>query len=132
MFLSPTTEREILLIFNNLRSSAPGWDNIALFFIKPIITVILPQLVYILNLSFQQGVDPLEIKIARVKPLFKADNPNLFSNYRHDYQFGFREHHSTSLALTILNHRISSSFENRHFLPTMRKHMRLCKWVTLV
>ena len=55
MFLSPTTEREILLIFKNL-------SNIALFFIKPIITVILPQLVYILNLSFQQGVVPFRDK----------------------------------------------------------------------
>ena len=142
IFLNPTTEMETLRIFSDLRVSAPGWDNISLTLIKPIVNYILPQLVHIFNLSFQQGVVPSETKIARVKPLYKSDNPNLFCNYRpisilpifskvfeklihkrlitfftendiiYDHQFGFRERHSTSLALTFLNHRISSSFEN--------------------
>ena len=142
IFLNPTTEMETLRIFSDLRVSAPGWDNISLTLIKPIVNYILPQLVHIFNLSFQQGVVPSETKIARVKPLYKSDNPNLFCNYRpisilpifskvfeklihkrlitfftendiiYDYQFGFRERHSTSLALTFLNHRIASSFEN--------------------
>ena len=142
IFLNPTTKMETLRIFSDLRVSAPGWDNISLTLIKPIVNYILPQLVHIFNLSFQQGVVPSETKIARVKPLYKSDNPNLFCNYRpisilpifskvfeklihkrlitfftendiiYDYQFGFRERHSTSLALTFLNHRIASSFEN--------------------
>ena len=85
-----------------------------------------------MNLSLEQGIVPLELKIARVVPLFKADDPEKFSNYRpvsilpifskileklmysrilafitknnilFDYQFGFREGYSTNLALSYL------------------------------
>ena len=43
---------------------------------------LLGPLQHIINLSFVEGVVPREIKIAKVKPLFKADDPHVFNNYR--------------------------------------------------
>ena len=78
------------------------------------------------------GVFPDTLKIANVVPLFKKEDPLLFSNYRHvsllctlskvsekimynrvieffneheilfKYQFGFRQSYSTYLAMTVL------------------------------
>ena len=82
------------------------------------------------------------MKIARVVPLFKADDQSLFTNYRpvsvlpsfskfleriiynrlYDYltnlhilcdnQFGFRKNHSTTLALIDLHEKISSAIDH--------------------
>ena len=106
---------------------------------------LLRPLEYIINLSFAEGVVPTEIKIAKVKPLFKAEDPHLFTNYRpisilpivskvfeklvhkrlnryleyhnilYTNQFGFREKHSTELALISLNNFITNSFEKKDF-----------------
>ena len=84
------------------------------------------------NLSFTQGIFPKDLKIAMVSPLYKAKDPMIFSNYRpisllssfskileklmsnrllnflnncdklNKYQFGFRNNHSTYMALVIL------------------------------
>ncbi len=84
------------------------------------------------NLSLEQGVFPNELKLAKVTPIFFLNDPTLFANYRpvsvlsffsktleklmykriltyignnnilFDKQFGFREGHSTSHALTVL------------------------------
>ena len=43
---------------------------------------IVPPLVYIINLLLSTGVFPESLKIAKVIPFFKADDPTLFSNYR--------------------------------------------------
>jgi hypothetical protein len=37
---------------------------------------------YIINLSITTGIVPDNIKVAKVIPIFKKDNPAMFSNYR--------------------------------------------------
>ena len=94
-----------------------------------------------MKLSIAQGVVLDQIKIARVVPLFKADDQSLFTNYRpvsvlpsfskfperiiynrlYDYltnlhilcdnQLGFRKNHSTTLALIDLHEKISSAID---------------------
>ena len=95
-----------------------------------------------MNLSISNGIVPDQMKIARVVPLFKADDQSLFTNYRPvsvlpsfsklleriiynrlldylailhiicDNQFGFRKNHSTTLALINLHDKISSALDN--------------------
>ena len=36
---------------------------------------------HIFNLSITSGIVPIELKIARVVPLFKRDDKSMFSNY---------------------------------------------------
>ena len=86
------------------------------------------------------------MKLARVIPLYKSNDPMMFSNYRpvsvlplfsqilerlmynrllsfidkhkllYSYQFGFRSNHSPELALILLMDKISSALENGEFV----------------
>ena len=94
------------------------------------------------NLSFSQGVFPNELNIALVSPLYKAKDPMIFSNYRpislrplfskileklmynrllsflnkcnviNKKQFGFRNNHSTYMALLIMLENIRNALDN--------------------
>ena len=144
-FLEPTTHKEIELTIARLNVAAPGWDEISHSLLLSISKYLIEPLVHIINLSFLEGIVPFEVKKAKVLPLYKSGDPHEFSNYRpisilsiiskifekliysrltkflnkHDilykYQFGFRESHSTELALNSLNSFISSAFENKQF-----------------
>ena len=61
---------------------AAGYDNIPMYIIKESIQIITGPLAHITNLSMALGVVPDQMKIARVVPLFKADDWSLFNNYR--------------------------------------------------
>ena len=142
IFLEPVTQLEIKKIISSLKNSSPGWDDISAKVIKGCCELILEPLTYIVNLSLAQGVFPNELKIAKVIPLYKGDNSSHIKNYRpvsvlpffskvferamynrmisfintndilHKLQFGFREKHSTNIALTILVDKIASSLNN--------------------
>ena len=96
---------------------------------------------YLINLSFSDGYFPDELKLAKVIPLYKTNDPTLFSNYRpvsllplfsklfekamydrmikfmkkynilYMYQFGFRENHSTYMAMMILLDNITQALD---------------------
>ena len=100
-------------------------------------------LVDIINLSLLKGIFPDKLKIAKVIPVYKAEDPSLFVNYRpisllpvfsklfekvmydplvefaETYeilfrcQFGFRKNHSTSLSLIHFINKISSAIDKR-------------------
>ena len=106
---------------------------------------ILKPLTHIYNQSFLTGIIPTELKIALVTPIFKANDKELFSNYRpisvlpcfskileklmynriskflskHDIlfhsQYGFREKHSTNLAIIELVTKISHAIDNKEY-----------------
>ena len=83
IFFSPTTENEIITIAQSFASGkAAGYDNIPMSIIKESIQIISGPLAHIMNLSIAHGVVPDQMKIARVVPLFKADDQSLFTNYR--------------------------------------------------
>ena len=145
LFLEPTNPMEIKLTLSRLNTATPGWDELSLPILSCISKYIIEPLTYIINLSFSEGIVPVEIKTARIVPLYKAKDVHDFSNYRpisilpliskvfekliharlykfltkydilYQYQFGFREHHSTDLALNTLNNFISSAFESKNF-----------------
>ena len=50
--------------------------------IKDSIQIISEPLAHIMNFSIAYGIAPDQMKIARVIPLFKADDPSLFTHYR--------------------------------------------------
>ena len=94
------------------------------------------------NLSFEQGVCPDELKIAVITPLYKAKDPMFFNNYRpisllsvfskiferlmynrilnfinrhklfNKFQFGFRNNHLTFMALIILIENLVNALDN--------------------
>ena len=94
-----------------------------------------------INLSVLQGDFPSEMKLAKVLPIYKADNHQLIQNYRpisvlnffskvyerviynnlldfimennilYDKQFGFRKGHSTSHAIITMVNKVSKSLD---------------------
>ena len=142
IFFSPATKEEIIAIAQSFASNkAAGYDNIPMSLIKESIQLISEPLAHIINLSIAHGIVPDQMKIARVIPLFKADDQSLFTNYRpvsvlpsfskfleriiynrlNDYltnlnvlcdeQYGFRKNHSPTLALIDLYDKISSALD---------------------
>ena len=53
-----------------------------LVFLKDTCNFLIESLKHILNLSFEQGVFPKELKVSKVVPIFKSGDPKLIQNYR--------------------------------------------------
>ena len=132
LFLEPTNETEIKLINHELKEGASGRDGILPKHIKSVSNSIAYPLARVSNLSFEQGVFSVELKFALVTPIYKANDPMFFNNYRpisllsvffkilerllynrllkflnkhnffNKFQFGFRNKYSTFMALIIL------------------------------
>ena len=136
-FIVDVTCEEIKKVISGLNEGASGYDEVSAKCLKSISIGIIEPLVYLINLSFNQGVFPSELKIAKVCPLYKANDPMLFSNYRpisllpifskiferlmynrllkflkkktpYKHQYGFPENHSTYM---VLRYRRSSGNE---------------------
>ena len=146
-FFMPTNCLEMLNIVNSLKISySCSHDEMSTHFLKQIAGSIVTPLVQICNLSLTTGVFPDSLKIAKVIPIYKKDDPSLVSNYRpvsilpstskflerltyhrlydfltknellHENQYGFRKFHSTELALLQLFDRVSNTLANHKHL----------------
>ena len=140
-FLEATCEAEVEKIINSMKDSAAGWDDLLPNIMKTIKEYIKIPLTHICNLSFATGIFPQELKIANVVPIYKGGDDSIFSNYRpvsvlpifskllerlmynrllsfinkhnllYDFQFGFRQGHSTAMALVTIVDRISEALD---------------------
>ena len=116
----------IVLVLDDYKS--PGYDELTNEVIKYVHDYIIDPLTYIINLSFNMGEVPDNIKIAKVIPIHKSGQKDVVSNYRpvsvlpafskiferlvykrmtsfisinnilYSNQYGFRENHSTYMA----------------------------------
>jgi hypothetical protein len=142
----PTDQQEIYNIINNLDNSMTcGDDNIPISVIKRVALYISNPLSLLLNHSFNHGLFPSLLKIAKITPLFKSGSKYDVSNYRPIYllngfskiyeraiynrissylskfnllyfkQYGFRTAHSTELALTDLLDSISKAIDDKNY-----------------
>ena len=132
---------EIHNIIVNLKNDAPGYDEINTSIPKYISENIVDPLVYLCNLSLQQGIFPWELKLANVLSFYKNDDPFMFNNHRPvsllcvlskvfenvmysrliehlenckilmSNQFVFREFHSSYMTLMVLMNNLISSLE---------------------
>jgi len=59
-----------------------GHDSIPLFVVNKCIHILANPLSLIFNSSFQTGIFPDQLKIAKLLPIFKEGAFNLFTNYR--------------------------------------------------
>ena len=129
-------------IISHLKEGAPGRDEIVARNLKCISDPIAYPLAWVANLSFQQGVFPRQLKTAVITPLYNAKDPMMFDNYRpislisvfvkilerlmynrllkfinkkqifNKHQFGFRDKHSTFMALIILIENLVNAMDN--------------------
>ena len=78
-FCTPTYSEEIINIVKKANSKkSSGFDNVDPHIIKQIIPQIANQLAHIFNNSLMTGIVPSKLKIAKVIPLYKSENPELF------------------------------------------------------
>ena len=144
-FVEPTNTNEIKAVISKLKDGAPGRDGILPKHLKCISESIAYPLSKIANLSFEQGIFPTELKISIVSPLYKAKDPMFFNNYRpisllsvfskilerlmynrllkfidknnllNEFQFGFRNNHSTFMALRVLVENLVTTLDNGNY-----------------
>ena len=69
-----------VLLLDDTKSSGPS--DIPIYILKLAAPIIIPELVKILNLSFNEGIFPDLMKLAKVIPVFKSGSKLLVNNYR--------------------------------------------------
>ena len=83
MFLSLVDVQEIIRTVQQFKNSElTDFTDITMSMVKTIITDIVKPLNHTCNVSFQTGVFPIQMKIAKVIPVFKAGDKCVFTNYR--------------------------------------------------
>ena len=140
--LPPVTLAEVRQTVMSMKNSSAGWDEFPALVAKQSIDSYIEPLTCLINRSFMDGIFPNELKLARVVPIFKCGDSTAPSNYRpisilsffskifekllykcllnfldandiiYKYQFGFRERHSTQLAIISLVEKITKSWES--------------------
>ena len=136
MFLESVDESEIINICKNMKDCSSGWDQIL-----PRVVKSTYQNLIVPNLSIINGVVPIELKVAKVVPIYKSDDRRLINNYRpvsvlqcfskileklmynripilihkhsllSEYQFGFRQKRSTNQALIVLLDKLTAALD---------------------
>ena len=75
-------DNEIMRIVNNLNNkSSYGYDCISNLVLKRAKNELIKPLTFIINQTINTGIFPEQLKISKVKPLFKKGDSTLFSNY---------------------------------------------------
>ena len=83
MYMKPVVEMEIIKIIEQFDpNKSAGYDGIGNFIIKRVSNEIAEPLAMIFNLSITTGVVPGKLKMAKVIPIYKKDDAEVFSNYR--------------------------------------------------
>ena len=145
LVFNPVSEECIANVITKLKNkSSYGYDNISNKLIKSAKNVLIKPLTLIVNQCLHTGIYPSQLKLSRVKPLFKSSDKSKFNNYRPisllpslskifesvifdqllNYfiennllrmeQFGFRPGHSTELAAVRLVHHLISEMDNNN------------------
>lgn len=83
MVLGPVSEHDVERVIKQLPPKRTNdGNNVSTFLLKQCYQHILGPLTYLINLSFSSGVFPSHLKMAKVIPIYKKDDPKLVTNYR--------------------------------------------------
>ena len=143
MSFNPTTEWHVGKTVTELREVGAGLDGISTKLIKSLLPVILTELTHLINLCITKSIFPKTFKLALITPIYKAGTRTNFSNYRpisiltalskvlesimydqlitfisandilYDFQFGFRQKHSTYMPISLLHDFITENLSVR-------------------
>lgn len=144
VFFSPVTEAEVASVINSLKNSnSTDIYGYSVNTFKENIKLLVKPITYIINLILETGVFPDMLKVAKIIPLFKSDDPLNIENYRPiallpilakitekvitlaiteyferhhlfaNTQFGFRKNRNTSDAVLELVNFVGEGFENK-------------------
>lgn len=82
-FLGPVTKSEVISVIKSVADKkSAGMDRIPCYLLKNIADNIAEPLTDIINEAFVTGIFPDKLKLARVIPIFKKNDPTCVKNYR--------------------------------------------------
>jgi hypothetical protein len=82
-YLVPVTDHEVEKTIKNLKNAyLMGVDGFSEIIIKNCGPYLMKPLVYIFNLSFQSGIFPDMLKVAKIIPIHKNGDQRIIANYR--------------------------------------------------
>ena len=143
MMFNPTTTWHVSKTVSELKDVGAGLDGISTKLIKSLLPAILTELTHLINLCITKSVFPKKFKLALITPIYKAGTRTYFSNYRpisilpalskilesvmydqlitfisdndilYDFQFGFRQKHSTYMPISLLHDFITKNMADR-------------------
>ena len=144
--LSPVSKETVLKMLNAVdKSKATGLDNISAHFLSDASEIISPCITHIINLSLSSGEITMDLKFAKVTPLYKKGSKLQSGNYRpvsvlsiiskimekvvyeqvseyiqeknilYDLQSGFRRSFSTDTCLIYLTDYIRKEIDSGNF-----------------
>ena len=97
--LTPASENEVKSVIANLNDGSPGKDGVTAKTLKTVSDAVATPTTHLANLSFIQGVFPQDLKTLLYAPYIKQKIQHKILN---KFQFGFRNMHSTFMALITL------------------------------
>ena len=140
--LQPVNHEIVRTILNSLKvNKAAGLDKISARMIKDAEYELAPSITYLVNKSIMDGIVPALWKIARITPVYKAEDKLLVENYRpisvlpvvskvlekvvytqlcahldqlnyiYSHQYGFRRGHNTAQAIAQVNNWVLESMD---------------------
>ena len=81
-FLKPTTEKEVISVINEMKTSkSTGHNSIPTYMLKRSNQIICKPLTYLINLSFSNEIFPDLLKTSNVIPVFKRGENQDYRNY---------------------------------------------------
>ena len=81
-YMFPVSKNECENIIASLNNTNYGQNSIPTKILKKVKDIISYPLSKLINCSFQAGIFPNKLKIGKITPIFKNDNPQILSNYR--------------------------------------------------
>jgi hypothetical protein len=78
----PSSVAELQTIISEMKNVGAGIDNISASLFKQTYNSIIHQLLHLINICLKKGIFPDNLKLAVVKPIFKAGSKDLLNNYR--------------------------------------------------
>ena len=138
-----TYANEVRDIIRSLNPVGGGFDKISTELLHSTYLSIIHHLTFFFNLCLSTAVFPDQLKIAVIKPIYKAGERNMFNNYRpisllpifskilekiihsqlslyidkhniiNPLQFGFRKNHSTYMPIAHMVDQITSSLQEK-------------------
>ena len=82
IFIPYITTLEVRNVILLMKNSSAGWDEIPAYVTKRCIYVYIERLTHIIDKSFNEGIFPSELKLAKVVPIFKSGDLSKITNYR--------------------------------------------------
>ena len=78
--MQPTYRLEVIRVTQTWKNkSSEGFDKLSSMSVRETINEIATPLEHIINLSFVTGIVPVNLKIAKIIPIFKSGNNQLFN-----------------------------------------------------